>query len=367
MRSLAVLLLVLCLFASKTNAQYEIRVVDKGNAAIGVQARCTSATHLPTSSMLVADLVLAIVWPASYNVDLSSLTSSPGYFFTRSGGLYTNGSWNFASYAATNQPYPVPVNWGINAWVDLFSVTVNQTGIGTGTFCVADSGFTNNLPIWTDPIISFDAVNWYHFAVNGCATNVPLPVELLSFSAYNQDDHVHLHWETATELNNFGFEVQRREDGAEWKTVGFVPGHGTRFYPQIYDWDDMLLDLDIPISQQRSITYRLKQVDRDGSFEYSPIVEVAFRPVTGSMVMDVYPNPAHDRAAISVMLRDTRTVDIVVYDINGRAVRRVVEGRPLESGSHAFDIDAHSLPSGIYTIRISDESGVSMKPFVVRK
>ena len=195
----------------------------------------------------------------------------------------------------------------------------------------------------------------------------PLPVELLSFSAYNQDDHVHLHWETATELNNFGFEVQRREEGAEWKTVGFVPGHGTRFYPQIYDWDDMLADLEIPISQQRSITYRLKQVDRDGSFEYSPMVEVAFRPVTGSMVMDVYPNPAHDRAAISVMLRDTRTVDIVVYDINGRAVRRVLEGRPLESGSYAFDIDAHSLPSGIYTIRISDESGVSMKPFVVRK
>lgn len=201
----------------------------------------------------------------------------------------------------------------------------------------------------------------------GVLNTSPLPVELLSFSAYNQEDHVHLHWETATELNNFGFEVERREKGREWKTVGFVPGHGTRFYPQIYDWDDMLEGLEVPLSQQQSITYRLKQVDRDGSFEYSPLVEVAFKPVPGSMVIDVYPNPMYERAAVSVMLEESRAVDIGVYDINGRLIRRIASARELEAGSHAFDFDARELPSGIYSVRVSDNSSAVMKAIIVRK
>lgn len=251
------------------------------------------------------------------------------------------------------------------SWIDF--VTINFSVLNqSGNSALEWDTLSYYSPVFGDTN-GVDAGHWWFKGTWQDLNTSPLPVELLSFSAYNQEDHVHLHWETATELNNFGFEVERREEGREWKTVGFVPGHGTRFYPQIYDWDDMLEGLEVPLSQQQSITYRLKQVDRDGSFEYSPLVEVAFKPVPGSIVIDVYPNPMYERAAVSVMLEESRAVDIGVYDINGRLIRRIASARELEAGSHAFDIDARELPSGIYSVRVSDNSSAVMKPFIVRK
>ncbi len=199
----------------------------------------------------------------------------------------------------------------------------------------------------------------------GVLNTTPLPVELISFSAYNRDDYVHLHWETATELNNYGFEVQREEEGCAWETVAFVPGHGTVHYPQIYDYDDQLAGLAIPIVQQRQLRYRLKQVDRDGSFEYSPVVDVAFTSAPGRMSIEVYPNPSTDRAAVSLRIDEESPVDIAVYDMTGREVLQLASGQLLGRGTHTFTIPTRSLTEGVYALHVRSGSGISTRTFVV--
>lgn len=196
-------------------------------------------------------------------------------------------------------------------------------------------------------------------------TNAPLPVELISFSAYNQDDHVHLHWETAMELNNYGFEVQRIEEGRDWETVGFVPGHGTVQYPQIYDYDDPLEGLAIPLAQQKMIRYRLRQVDRDGTFEYSPVVDVAFRVLPGQLSVAVYPNPSSERAAASVHLAEECAVGIAVYDMTGREMLTLADAKLLPAGNHVFEIPAHALAEGMYILRVIGGSTFKARTFVV--
>ncbi|MCP5061186.1 MAG: hypothetical protein GY936_01820, partial [Ignavibacteriae bacterium] len=94
-----------------------------------------------------------------------------------------------------------------------------------------------------------------------------LPVELVLFNAQMQNKNVILNWDTATEVNNYGFEVQKLQD---WKTIGFVKGHGNSNSPKTYAYTDN------SISESGKYKYRLKQIDIDGKFEYSQEVEVNF-------------------------------------------------------------------------------------------
>ncbi|WP_337866044.1 hypothetical protein [Ignavibacterium sp.] len=116
-----------------------------------------------------------------------------------------------------------------------------------------------------------------------------IPVELTSFTAKSMDNNVHLNWTTATELNNKGFEIQRSviPNGARnlsWEAAGFVSGKGTTTEPQNYSFVDKNLTSD-------KYAYRLKQIDFDGSFEYSDIVEVEINKPEEFILEQNYPNP----------------------------------------------------------------------------
>jgi len=101
-------------------------------------------------------------------------------------------------------------------------------------------------------------------------TLYPLPVELLSFSSFVVDDNVTLNWSTATETNNAGFQIERNKKlevrSEEWNSIGFVNGSGTTTKIKSYSYKDENL-------AAGKYLYRLKQIDLDGTFEYSNIIE----------------------------------------------------------------------------------------------
>jgi photosystem II stability/assembly factor-like uncharacterized protein len=111
-----------------------------------------------------------------------------------------------------------------------------------------------------------------------------IPVELVSFSAKQIDNNVHLKWQTATELNNHGFEIERKTENSEWRIIGFKEGNGTTTESHYYTF------IDDNISSGK-YHYRLKQIDYDGKFEYSNIVEVEFLFVNHFSLQQNYPNP----------------------------------------------------------------------------
>lgn len=183
-------------------------------------------------------------------------------------------------------------------------------------------------------------------AFTGDAT---LPVELTAFAATADGDAVELRWTTASETNNAGFEVQHLQDGA-WVALGFVEGRGTTSEPRAYRYRAEAVAPGLS-------RFRLKQVDYDGAFAYSPEVEAQVETPGAYVLSSVYPNPFNPRAQFSLALQQTQEVRVVLYDLMGREVGRLHDG-VLEGGTtHRFEIDgaALSLSSGVYLIRLTGE------------
>ena len=171
-----------------------------------------------------------------------------------------------------------------------------------------------------------------------------IPVELTSFTASVSGNNVTLNWITATELNNEGFDVLRSTVEDVWDEIIFVPGFGTTTEIQYYSFVDKNL-----ASGQYS--YRLKQVDFDGSFAYSDVVTVE---VTNPVKYDLsqnYPNPFNPSTAIKFTLAKGGNVTLKIYNTLGEEVALLVN-QVMESGNHEVNFDAFNLGSGIYFYRI---------------
>lgn len=184
-------------------------------------------------------------------------------------------------------------------------------------------------------------------------TNVDaaLPVELTSFSANSiEGSKVSLNWETATEVNNYGFEIERQsvtdldktsklsEDC--WTSIGFINGSGNSNSPKQYSFVDEL------ISGGSNFAYRLKQIDIDGKFEYSDVVEVKVLP-TNFVLQQNYPNPFNPETKISYSVPSTNLITLSVFDVLGREVVKLVN-EIQEQGVYEAGFDASQFPSGIY-------------------
>ncbi len=201
---------------------------------------------------------------------------------------------------------------------------------------------------------------------------VPIPVELVSFAANVIDNDVHLEWTTATETNNKGFEIQRSVIPSEarklsWEIIGFVNGKGTTTEPQRYYFVDKSLI-------NGSYSYRLKQIDFDGSFNLSDEIEVSIEsPKTFSLEQN-YPNPYNPSTKISWQSPVSSWQTLKVYDILGNDVATLVD-EYRKAGSYEVEFNAVetrrgvSLPSGIYfyQLRLVDPSSSSGQNFVETK
>ncbi len=189
----------------------------------------------------------------------------------------------------------------------------------------------------------------------------PLPVELVAFSAQRRNDAVYLSWRTATESNSLGFEVQRIANTAmDWTAIGNVAAAGTSNSPRSYTFVEML-----PYSLRAlDLRYRLRQIDRDGSAHYSPIVTVAAKPTAGTTV-DVTPTVLRGNATVRVLLVSDATVTLTIYDTNGRLVAVLLNNAALTAGSHLFPLDRAAMTPGMYFIEAMTSSGSAQSRFMV--
>ena len=187
----------------------------------------------------------------------------------------------------------------------------------------------------------------------------PLPVELTSFVAKIVGKSIILNWQTATEINNFGFEVERKtspnpskggeQNNNQWETIGFVNGNGNSNSPKNYAFEDKNPE------GVGEINYRLKQIDNDGQFEYSNIISVNFS-VNNFELYQNYPNPFNPSTIISFKLPITGNVTLKVYDILGSEIETLVD-ECKEAGVYSVLFNSQSiLPSGVYIYRLAIHS-----------
>ena len=185
------------------------------------------------------------------------------------------------------------------------------------------------------------------------------PVELVSFTADVQNSKVTLNWQTATELNNFGYQVERKTNNDNWINLGFVPGYGNSSSPKFYSYVD-----NNPAGSSR-FQYRLKQIDNDGKFEYSNIVEVEILPASFELFQN-YPNPFNPGTTIGFSLPKASQLKINIYNMIGELVTTLAEGT-FEQGYHSVTFNAANIPSGTYVYRLESSDFVQVKKMVLIK
>ncbi len=181
-----------------------------------------------------------------------------------------------------------------------------------------------------------------------------VPVELISFSATVQDGKVNLSWSTATETNNMGFQIERRnmqdEKSDSWNNAGFVKGNGTTTEIKSYYFVDENLS-------SGKYQYRIKQIDYDGSFEYSKIIEVNSDITISSFhLFQNYPNPFNSSTTINYQLPQKSLVNISLYDIKGEKISEFVNEEK-EKGIYNTVLENFKLSSGIYFVRMVTNTG----------
>lgn len=169
----------------------------------------------------------------------------------------------------------------------------------------------------------------------------PLPVELSSFSAAVAGKSVVLNWRTETEVNNYGFDVERSSDKNSWNTIGFVHGNGNSNSPKQYSFADN------SVSGAGKYFYRLKQMDNDGTTEYSKVLEIAFDQPMEYALGQNYPNPFNPTTAITFSVPEAGFVNLSVFDLLGQKVAELVNST-INAGTYTMDYDATNLQSGIY-------------------
>jgi hypothetical protein len=193
-----------------------------------------------------------------------------------------------------------------------------------------------------------------------------LPVELVAFTIQSVRDAVTLVWTTATELNNFGFEIERKKiDYGElkitnWETIGFVEGGGTSNTSKDYLFTEQKL-----LSGKYS--YRLKQIDRNGKFTYSQSVDVVISDMPKFFALQQnYPNPFNPSTVIRYQLPVNSKVSLKIYDLLGREIATLVNEEQ-SAGWKEVDWNATTVASGIYFYKIQSGSFIETKKMLLVK
>jgi hypothetical protein len=192
-----------------------------------------------------------------------------------------------------------------------------------------------------------------------------LPVELTSFMASTNASSVTLSWSTATEVNNFGFEVERRAVNGEsltmnsWQKIGFVKGTGTSNVQKEYSYSDAS-------TSSGGYVYRLKQIDVDGLFKYSQSVEVNIQTPQQFGLDQNYPNPFNPTTTISYQLPENGHVTLKVYSMLGQEVATLVN-ETKNAGSYTAQFNASQFSSGIYFFKLTMNQFSSIRKMTLMK
>ncbi len=183
----------------------------------------------------------------------------------------------------------------------------------------------------------------------------PLPVELVYFEAHVLSDGIFLRWGTATEVNNYGFNIERADSTRIFDVIGFVLGNGNSNSPKHYNFKDTLVQLN------KKFYYRLKQIDTDGSFKYSDTINVFYSTssteqskseLSYPILSQNYPNPFNTKTNINFIIPISGDVSIKIYDVLGNEIGTLFSSY-LQSGEYNLSLDASNLASGNYFLRLT--------------
>ncbi len=190
----------------------------------------------------------------------------------------------------------------------------------------------------------------------------PLPVELSSFSGLLHGEDVHLKWRTETELQNFGFFIQRSGDKQEWEDVAFVIGAGESYAPRDYSYIDPAISA---FFRGSTLHYRLLQLDRDGTTTLSSILSINQRPAPNSL--QVFPHPVRTEATLQLSLAEASAGTLNVYDAYGRRLSEFTQTLDLNAGTQLIPLSMTAVLPGNYFIEFHSTSGVIRKHILVTR
>ncbi|MDP3581607.1 MAG: ice-binding family protein, partial [Ignavibacteria bacterium] len=186
-----------------------------------------------------------------------------------------------------------------------------------------------------------------------------LPVELISFSAESNQRNIELHWSTATEVNNYGFEIERSSLNNNFEKIGFIQGHGNSNSPKEYYFNDT------PIGGT-AFKYRLKQIDFGGSYEYSYEIEVKLITPSQLTLVQNYPNPFNPSTYIEYSVPSFGIVILKTYDSLGREIL-VLVNEEKQPGNYQVKFDGRNLSSGVYYYKLQFSNSVIHKKMLLIK
>jgi len=239
-----------------------------------------------------------------------------------------------------------------SAWTDVTGSAIPNTGNHTFTM----SGLTS----------------FSEFSIGDGGEN-PLPVELNTFSANVNDNSVTLKWQTQTEVDNYGFEIERKVSSTQssvgsqsqntWEKIGFIQGHGNSNSLKEYSFVDNTV-------LSGKYLYRLRQIDNDGNFKYSSIVEVTSLPTKYSLGQN-YPNPFNPSTIIKFGLPEASFVTLKVYNMLGQEIKTLVSGYN-EAGNYNIKWNGDNnfgnpVPNGTYIYRIISNNYVKSMKMILLK
>ncbi len=187
----------------------------------------------------------------------------------------------------------------------------------------------------------------------------PLPVELTSFTATVKGRGVELAWKTATEVNNAGFEVEKNVSGS-WSKIGYVEGAGNSNAPKTYTFADA--------SAKGTVSYRLKQIDRDGKFEYSNTVEAVVALTSEDYSLSAnYPNPFNPSTKISFAVPTSQRAVVRVFNMLGQEVATLFNGMAEANRINTLEFNGKGLASGMYFYSLRTENRYEVKKMLMTK
>jgi len=212
--------------------------------------------------------------------------------------------------------------------------------------------FVGHTSIGTNPVV--------HSPGRDNTDNSPLPVELSSFSASIVNEGIKLNWRTETEVSNYGFEIERKTQDVRsktWERIGFMEGHGNSNSPKEYSF----IDNNVTAGKY---SYRLKQIDNDGKFEYSKVIEIDVGAPLEYELSQNYPNPFNPSTTIKFSIPESGLVKLLIFNVLGEQIKTLVNGVK-EAGIHTINFNATELKSGIYFYKIKTNNFTEVKKMIL--
>jgi hypothetical protein len=258
---------------------------------------------------------------------------------------------NIYTGTANNGSFPFRIIWSNpnNQWEIQLDTDGNgsyETASHGNTFASAPNPPKNNTGTWSELLGGVcGMINQFE----GSGTQTVLPVELTMFEANVLENSIQLNWQTATELNNEKFEIETSEDGHVFRKIGEVKGGGTTLELQNYSFEILNIE-------SGNHYYRLKQIDADGGFEYSAILEITIENTFGSNIK-IYPNPAQSELIIE---SKKMIKNLIIYNSLGQTVQQISS-----INKDKILVNVNALPKGIYMLQLRQADGqILVKQFV---